>query len=423
MIKSIPKNLWSKYRHEISNEIHRRPYLELQSPLRISMINILTKNQQKNYYYLEELCKYLSIPSPSENCLSFNHLHEEKFKLKWESHREFCTFQFIVNDEIDSKELFKKSSLNEVPDLWINSLDNIVNSVNLEVTNNISNEIDIYNSFDNNYIVGSYVNDQRARIFSDFRIDGNGYHRILMINDNLTKHQLGRAVQRVLDIESYRSMVMIGLFKSKNINNTIDELTYNLLQVNNEFENNKKINLEEYYSKLNYISNKAYKLNNENKFRFQATNSYFPIINERLKELKLSTINSIQPYDTYLNSRLSPAKRTSETTEKRLNETLEQIDRTANLIQTNVELEVKNGNNLLLESMNKKTDIQIKLQKAVEGLSTVVLTYYTVGLFNYGISGISSIIDLGCDPKLISSISIIPISLYYLYNIKNKIKF
>ena len=180
------------------------------------MINILTKNQQKNYYYLEELCKYLSIPSPTENCLSFNHLHEEKFKLKWESHREFCTFQFIVNDEIDSKELFKKSSLNEVPDLWINSLDNIVNSVNLEVTNNISNEIDIYNSFDNNYIVGSYINDQRARIFSDFRIDGNGYHRILMINDNLTKHQLGRAVQRVLDIESYRSMVMIGLFKSKN---------------------------------------------------------------------------------------------------------------------------------------------------------------------------------------------------------------
>ena len=122
-------------------------------------------------------------------------------------------------------------------------------------------------------------------------------------------------------------------------------------------------------------------------------------------------------------SKIYPAKRTSEGIEKRLNETLIQIDRTTNLIQTNVELDVKNTNNLLLDSMNKKTDVQINLQKAVEGLSTVVLTYYSVGLLNYGIYGLSTIVNIGFEPKFYSFISIFPIGLYYYVKIKNKIKF
>ena len=64
MLKSIPKILWSKYRHEISNEIHRRPYYELISPLRISLFSLHTENYSKNYEYLKQLCEYLSIPIP-----------------------------------------------------------------------------------------------------------------------------------------------------------------------------------------------------------------------------------------------------------------------------------------------------------------------------------------------------------------------
>ena len=98
------------------------------------------------------------------------------------------------------------------------------------------------------------------------------------------------------------------------------------------------------------------------------------------------------------------------------------MDRTANLIQTNVELDVKNSNNLLLDSMNKKTDVQIKLQKTVEGLSTVVLTYYSVTLFNHAITGIYNYYPMLLEPKLISSISIIPFGIYYHLMIKNKLK-
>ena len=221
MIKSIPKNLWNKHRQKVLDEFNRRPYIELSSPLKLSMINILTKKKEKNYYYLDELCKYLSIPPPLENSNSFIHNYENKFLLKWNSHREFCTFQFIKNEDVHSKELFKKSKLQDVPDLWINSIDNILNCTNLEVANNINEENDIFNAFDNNYIVGSYINNRRGEVYSDFRIDGNGYNRILLINNSLTKHQLGRTIQRVLDIESYRSMLMVGLINSNKINSNI----------------------------------------------------------------------------------------------------------------------------------------------------------------------------------------------------------
>ena len=45
----------------------------------------------------------------------------------------------------------------------------------------------------------------------------NHDNRILLVNNSLTKHQLGRTIQRVLDIESYRSMLMVGLINSNKI--------------------------------------------------------------------------------------------------------------------------------------------------------------------------------------------------------------
>jgi uncharacterized membrane-anchored protein len=40
-------------------------------------------------------------------------------------------------------------------------------------------------------------------------------------------------------------------------------------------------------------------------------------------------------------------------------------------------------NQALLASMNRRAQMQLKLQQTVEGLSLVVLTYYSVGIIQY----------------------------------------
>jgi len=416
-MKSIPKKLWSKFRHEISSEIHRKPYYELLAPLRASVFSIHTQDFKKNYYHLDELCKYLSIPSPTTNNLTYLYNYKDLYQLKWESHREFCTFQFIIHENIPSNTLFKKSNIKYVPDLWIDSLDNIINCVNLEVINNdeIKNEQDIYNAFNNNYIVGSGISNNKGSVYSDFRIDGNGYHRLLMINNGMSRHQLGRSIQRVLDIESYRSLHMVGFVNCSKINKELDIIKNDLNMINRNLEQSNNIDI------LYDISSRINRLDNSNRFRFQASNSYFPIIEDRFNELLFRKVDGLQPYDQYLKSRLNPTRRTIINTERRLKETMNQVSRLSILLQANTEMAIKKNSYLLLESMNKKTDTQIQLQKTVEGLSTIVLTYYSTGLLNYSLKGLNQIYNIPIPIEIITGIGMFPIGLgFYLLN-KNTI--
>ena len=138
-------------------------------------------------------------------------------------------------------------------------------------------------------------------------------------NGIMSGHQLGRSVQRILDIESFRSMSMISFIKSKDINLKLDNINKNLMRINDIEDSNDK------FLKLKDISDEINFLNIRNKFRFQASKGYYPIIDERFNELNLSKIEGMQPYNVYLNSRINPTKRVTLSTENRLNETLELV--------------------------------------------------------------------------------------------------
>ena len=54
------------------------------------------------------------------------------------------------------------------------------------------------------------------------------------------------------------------------------------------------------------------------------------------------------------------------------------------MLRTRVDVELEQQNQELLKSMNARTRLQLRLQTAVEGLSVAAITYYVVGLFDYG---------------------------------------
>jgi len=121
-----------------------------------------------------------------------------------------------------------------------------------------------------------------------------------------------------------------------------------------------------------------------------------------------------------LNSRINPTKRITLTTENRLNETLDIVSRSSLLIKTEIEIDIKKNSISLLDNMSKKKDIQIKLQKTVEGLSTIILTYYSVNLFNYLLKGFNVVSDINLNNDLISGFIILPVG-YYFYKKNSKL--
>ncbi|OPF61913.1 hypothetical protein BC358_18020 [Hydrogenophaga sp. H7] len=60
----------------------------------------------------------------------------------------------------------------------------------------------------------------------------------------------------------------------------------------------------------------------------------------------------------------------------------------SNLLRTRVEIEQQQGIQALLASMNRRQDLQLKLQSTVEGLSVAAITYYIVGLVSYLAKGV-----------------------------------
>ena len=61
----------------------------------------------------------------------------------------------------------------------------------------------------------------------------------------------------------------------------------------------------------------------------------------------------------------------------------ERATRAGNLLRTRVDVERSAQNQELLASMDKRADLQLRLQRTVEGLSVVAISYYAVNLALY----------------------------------------
>ena len=81
--------------------------------------------------------------------------------------------------------------------------------------------------------------------------------------------------------------------------------------------------------------------------------------------------------------RFDPAMRTVKATEGQLRSMAERGSRAADLLRTRVDVDRSAQNQVLLESMDKRADLQLRLQRTVEGLSVVAISYYAVNLATY----------------------------------------
>ncbi len=81
--------------------------------------------------------------------------------------------------------------------------------------------------------------------------------------------------------------------------------------------------------------------------------------------------------------RYDPAMRTVKSAERRLEQMAERAERAGELLRTRVDVERQGQNQKLLESMDRRADLQLRLQHTVEGLSVVAISYYAVSLATY----------------------------------------
>jgi len=141
----------------------------------------------------------------------------------------------------------------------------------------------------------------------------------------------------------------------------------------------------------------------ETSFRFSATGAYEAIVNARIAALREERYEGRQTFSEFMLRRFDPAMRTVKSAQARLEAMAERVMRAGDLLRTRVDVERSAQNQKLLESMDRRADLQLRLQKTVEGLSVVAISYYAINLVTYAIAPIAK--GAGVDKPWLTAIA------------------
>jgi uncharacterized membrane-anchored protein len=110
--------------------------------------------------------------------------------------------------------------------------------------------------------------------------------------------------------------------------------------------------------------------------------------------------------------RFDPAMRTVQALDNRLQDLISRAIRTGDLLRTRVDVERQTQNQELLSSMNRRADVQLQLQRTVEGLSVVAISYYATGLSLYVLTPLSGVMGMS---KSVLTAAVVPLVVGSVY--------
>jgi uncharacterized membrane-anchored protein len=232
-------------------------------------------------------------------------------------------------------------------------------------------------------LAAAWVVDGAAVIAGDFRIDPAGHMRFaVFVRPEAGPRRVGRIVQRLCEIETYRAMSMLGLIRARELTGRLNALDPRLSALVTGLDAEDRP-AEAALHELLTIASELESLAVQLSFRFGATLAYEAIVNQRILALREERLSGRQTFGEFMMRRYDPAMRTVKSTDARLASMAERAQRAAELLRTRVDVERSAQNQKLLESMDRRADLALRLQHTVEGLSVVAISYYAVSLAGY----------------------------------------
>jgi uncharacterized membrane-anchored protein len=251
------------------------------------------------------------------------------------------------------------------------------------------------------------VLDDAAVVAGDFRIDPAGHLRFAVtVAQGTGQRRVGRIVQRLCEIETYKAMSMLGFSRVKQMGPRMGELDAQLSRLIGDMTGG-ETGAEETLKGLLAISAELEGMVAQASFRFGATAAYEQIVNQRIAVLREERFEGRQTFSEFMMRRYEPAMRTVRSSKDRLAAMADRAMRAGELLRTRVDVERSAQNQALLESMDRRADLQLRLQKTVEGLSVVAISYYAVSLAGYLLYPLAG--PLGLSKGMITAIVTLPV--------------
>lgn len=230
----------------------------------------------------------------------------------------------------------------------------------------------------------------RARIYSDFRLHADGYGRLLIHDTGLEGDDSPQLVMRLQELGNYRNMALLGLPLAQATTAEVTRLEQRLAALTHSVS--ERVSQDDaLLDELTFLSAELARLAATTRYRMSATRAYAQLSIERLRALNITAVAGHQSLDDFTERRLMPAVRTCDSFSQRLDDLSQRAAWASELLRTRIDIALAKQNRDLLTSMDRRTQVQLRLQQTVEGLSVVAISYYLVALLAYPIKAVRGI--------------------------------
>jgi uncharacterized membrane-anchored protein len=383
-------------RQALHNEIHARPPESLSAPAAISHVVMLTSPAERaaSRAHVAELLRNKHLPMPDA---ASTHLRMDlgQYRLRWEMHTEFVTWTFMrVLDATPLLGQTPPTASQVVPQEWLAALPGqCLASIHVWVLPSSAEGTDelVKRVMHEDTLVASTVADGYAEVYTDFAIHADGFSRMLLIAGGISTRRLGRLVQQLLEIETYRMAALMGLPAARVASEVLGNAERELAELAGAIRSAKRDEEPQLLDRLTRLAGQVESQHAASHSRFSASSAYFELVDKRIDDIAESRLAGLQTIREFMDRRLSPARSTCQWATRRQDALSQRVSRISNLLRTRVEIEQQQSSQALLGAMNERQGMQLKLQATVEGLSVAAITYYISGLVYYVARGAKSI--------------------------------
>lgn len=379
-------------RLQLAHEVHARPFAPVSAPERIVHYAMLTGEggAAADRAHLSDLFRRLGVAdAPPEG----NHVVRGfgGVRIKWERHTEFCTWTVFDRSPFDTAfagppdpEVIPRDWLERLPGERLAAVRVVVAPAGPEAEGVAVLE----RLFEAEFLAGSRASGGTASAWTDFRVHPDGYSRFWIEDRGMGQQEAGRLVQRLLEIETYRMMGLLGLPLAREIGPLLSDIDRQLADITQRLRDLGRTGDERrLLETLVALGADLERATSASAWRFSATRAYAALVERRVAELREERVEGYQTLAEFTDRRLAPALRTVEAMSTRMEALSERLARAANLLRTRVDISLEEQNQALLTSMDRRARLQLRLQSTVEGLSVAAISYYVAGLLLYVLKG------------------------------------
>lgn len=410
-------------RYKMANELHARPFPEVAAPCTAFFLAIKQPENaagRDRGHDLEHLIALLDRHGARHPQPGATHYYGKigRVFLKWEQHTEFVTYTAFCDFLSDRP--FDPAEFDVFPADWLACAPGVrITSVQLRIAALPNDDVmaqNINDWFVPESVAVARVLDEAAVVAGDFRIDPAGHLRFaVFVGPDTGTRRIGRIVQRLCEIETYKSLAMLGFEQAGKMSRRMGELDDRLTGLMADMQQANR-HSEDTLAELLAVSAELENMGARASFRFGASRAYETIVDQRIEVLREVRFQGRLLFGEFMLRRFDPAMRTVKSTEKRLGAMADRAMRAGELLRTRVDVERSRQNQELMQSMDARADQQLKLQKTVEGLSVVAISYYAVSLASYAAYPLTQI--LGVSKGQMSAMITVPVVLLVWWMIR-----